>query len=789
MSVSYKLVIQNKNKKLLKEELSQFKFKDLTDFTSDMFKLTTNTIQATIVSVGAQIEYSIISSNIKSFADLKSVNEKFRKKLEVAEKLYQDAIPDSVKKDVNLLYNLVNPGAFIAKKLIDSIDAKDTLDNYIPFWWFTKYVFSWNFFKTDVKDFGKLFGVFRFNNIIWFNSFFFRKLLLGNWQTITYAINNGYLSKTGIAEFQSINNVQQLIEKYPKFEIFVRAFNTLNVVTQPVETVTTFASKWDAAKFADYLALATWLKNNPSSAPGYSQKSAEYTKMTKEISADMTKMGVGIWVDLSNMFPNILKSLTGDELAQNIQNYGGDFIDVITGIIKSNLKGLPIIGELFENGTLVIRKNQKILLEDSKDFVNKESNVSRDQLQINALSKDANEAELTVIQNLIDNKKVKTYTSQWLEFIKLTKSVKNKSQKEQASLFFEMLKFSMEYFEKIEGDLKNNLKDLQNSKSEVSQTVNKELNNKFGYELTPKGFAQKLSYDFELLCNLTRISANANLIDIELSLKEFEIICEFLKSEDLENTELMINSFKADMNKKVNFILHDKDINRKFEEIDKSFAKAFDETSRTYEDFKKAQDALLTNLKNSQKDISSILDIFVKQVSEFKKLNDVEKLQQLVELINVFSENIENTVNKIYEKLLPEIFTIKNIFEKDLNEKRLKLKNDFDDLLRKMDQKSFDIIYSDNKASFDKACSKVLMLTGQNKEQGLLFKKLQELSETKKRYEEKLKNFTATLEDQKTKSAEVAKEKQQAEQEKEESAELKINNNIKTINPIKTENN
>lgn len=784
MSGSYKLIIQNKNKKLLKEELSQFKFKDLTDFSSDMFKLTTNTIQGTIVSLGAQIEYSIISNNIKSFADLKSINEKFKKKLEVSEKLYQDAIPDSVKRDVNLLYNLVNPGAFIGKKMIDAVEGKDILDNYLPFWWFTKHVFSWEFFKTDVKKFGTLFGGYiKFNNIIWFHSFFFRRLLLDNWHAITFAINNGYLSKTGIAEFQNIKNIPELIEKYQSFDMLVRAFNALNILTQPVETITTFATKWGPAKMSDYLANATWLKNNDSTHGSYSNNLAKFTRETQEISDDMKKMGVGIWVDLSNMFPDILKSLTGESLSANIQTHGKGVIDMVIGIIKSNLKGFPVIGKLFENGKLIIRKNQKMLLEDD----NKNMTVSRHEAQTDYLSKDANEAELVVIQNLIDNKKINKYTSQWLEFIKLTNSVKNKNQKEQAELFLNMLQFSMDYFDKIETDLKDNLKELKNQKSEVSQTVNKALNNKFGYELTPKGFAQKLSYDFELLCNLTRISANANLIDIELSLKEFEIICEFLKSEDLENTELMINNFKADMNKKVNFILHDKDINKKFDEIDKSFAKTFDETSRTYEDFKKAQDALLTNLKSSQKDISTILDTFVRQVLEFKKLNEVERIQQLIELIKVFYENIQNTINKIYENLLPEIFKIKSIFEKDLNSKRLKLKEDFDDLLLKMDQKSFDIIYSDNKASFDKACNKVLMLTGQNKEQGLLFKKLQEILEVKNQHEEKLKQISANIKDQKNQSD--SKEVEQNEnKEKEESAELKINNDIKTITPIKTTN-
>ena len=56
MSGNYKLIIRNKQKILLKEDLSAHKFSDLTKFASDMVTVTTNTLRASIISIGAQVE-------------------------------------------------------------------------------------------------------------------------------------------------------------------------------------------------------------------------------------------------------------------------------------------------------------------------------------------------------------------------------------------------------------------------------------------------------------------------------------------------------------------------------------------------------------------------------------------------------------------------------------------------------------------------------------------------------------------------------------------------------------
>jgi hypothetical protein len=827
MAGHYKLVIHNKSKVILKEELSQFKFKDLTDFTSDMFKLTTGTLQATVLSLGAQLEYSFISRNIKTFADLKSVNEKFQKKIETAEKIYQDAIPESVRKDVDTLYNLTNPGAFIGKKLIDVVSNTETLDTYVPFWWFTKYVISGKFFETDVKNFGslKIFGKdIKFNNIIWYRTWLYKDLILNNWDNLTRAINEGYFTNSGIQELNGINNMDELVNRYPAVSLFITGTGIIRTLMRPIDEITSYVNNFDAERYTNFAQLRYYLTSNASAYEAakisersgaatadelsliakYEEKKAKFDSESRALIQNFTSSSAGLFFELSNLLPNLTRIISGDDFVSSLGNVTSSAATVAWNILVALAREIPIIGPMIPPGIgagpggsapiqisshiLKIKNNQKFLFETNEKNVKSENvkKISNDQKVERLKSAIPNDAELVIIEKLMNNKKLKKYTEQWLEFVKLTKSISGKNVSEQNKLFFEMLKFSMDYFGKIQTDLNQSLQDLSNEQTDIAQDVNKELKNKFQFDMNPQGFATKLSHDFEILCTLTRTTANAYLTDAEFTLKQFDVIFEFLKSGDIEKCTLLANDLKNQINKKLNFILNDKDINKKFEEIDKSITKIFDKDSRTYEEFKKSQTDLFNNLKSTKINIEKILDSFLKGINEFKDLKKLDKLNALISLIDEFMSQTNNTISEIYEKFLPKLIGLKNMFEKDLNTRRFKLKKDFDELLKKMDQKSFDLIYTENKQKLDVILNNIFQTIGQSKESGPLIKKIEELKQIKAKYIEELEKEQTTQQSDNEKN--VEEEDKNTDEQKEQKASLKINKGMKTLNPINIQN-
>jgi len=830
MAGHYKLVIHNKSKVILKEELSQFKFKDLTDFTSDMFKLTTGTLQATVLSLGAQLEYSFISRNVKTFADLKSVNEKFQKKIETAEKIYQDAIPESVRKDVDMLFNLTNPGAFIGKKLIDVVSNTETLDTYVPFWWFTKYVISGKFFETDVKNFGslKIFGKdIKFNNIIWYRTWLYKDLVLNNWDKLTKAINEGYFTNSGIQELSGINNMDELVNRYPAVSLFITGTEVIRTLMRPIDQITSYVNNFDAERYTNFAQLRYYLYNNASAyndaiqAQGsgtetaqqrsliaeYERKKAKFESESQALIQNFTSSSSGLFFELSNLLPNLTRIISGEGFVSSLGNITTNAASVAWNILVGLAREIPIIGPMIppsagagvdgsgimeiSSHILKIKNNQKFLFEanDNEKNIKTENvkKISNDQKVDRLKSAIPNDAELVIIEKLMNNKKLKKYTEQWLEFVKLTKSISGKNVAEQNKLFFEMLKFSMDYFGKIQTDLNQSLQDLSNEQTDIAQDVNKELKNKFHFEMNPQGFATKLSHDFEILCTLTRTTANAYLTDAEFTLKQFDVIFEFLKSGDIEKCTLLANDLKIQINKKLNFILNDKDINKKFEEIDKSITKIFDKDSRTYEEFKKSQTDLFNNLKSTKINIEKILDSFLKGINEFKDLKKFDKLNALISLIDEFMSQTNNTISEIYEKFLPKLIGLKNMFEKDLNTRRFKLKKDFDELLKKMDQKSFDLIYTENKQKLDVILNNIFQTIGQSKESGPLIKKIEELKQIKAKYIEELEKEQVAQQSDNEKN--VEEEDKNTDEQKEQKASLKINKGMNTLNPINIQNN
>ncbi len=817
MSGHYKLIIKN-NKKILKEELNQFKFKDLTDFSSDILKITTGTLNATVINLVAQLEYSFISKNINHFASLKSVNEKFEKKLVEAEKIYNDSIPEGVRGDVNLLFNITNPGYFIAKKFIDATSQKDSLDNYIPFWWFTKHVTSLNFFKTDVKDFGNLFGTgLRFNNILWYNSWLYRDVLIGSYDTISNAINNGLLSNSGIQRLNNIRNMNDLIREYPTVSLVVQGFSALRILMRPNDRLVNFSNTWNERRAAQYSSDILFIRNNraeydrinrmpvTSRTPAqtalhneYNTRQRRYASETNNLRRDIQNDTAGMINDLQSIIPDIVALLTSDDLVTALMNVSGQILQLIVNTLFTLVGMIPgfvsqAVGNIFSGYSLQIKNTQKMLFEDKKEEIKDTSNNNKNnQLKkFNEIQKlenyEPNPAQEIVIKNLLENKKISKYTKQWLEFSKLTKLVKNKSEKEQGELFLKMLNFSMNFFKNIETDLSQSLNSLQNkNENEVSKNINNELNKKYQYELTPQGIAKNVLYNFELACKTIRILTNIYLTDIKFNLKQFDILFDFLTVTNNENTIQQINLFKKEIESEIGFILNDQKLLTSFEKNDKLIKGIFDENSRTYEQFINLQQSLFNQLRNTKKNLLEISNNILSGINDFKELNELKKNEYLIALIDDFVKNTDNIIQNIYQNFIPSLTNFKKIFDINLNQRRYSLKKDFDEILKKMDEKSFDIIYNENKQKFDVLYKNIIDITGDNQANKLFEEKIKKLNDLKEKHLNNIAGLKNTHE-------KIEKDKENAtlrdKQENNIQNKHKEDENIKQIVPVTVESN
>lgn len=922
MSVQYKLVINQGTKKILKEDLNQFKFKDLTKFASDIIGITTNTLKATIISVGAQVEYAIISTNVKGFASLSNINKKFGEKLDAAEKLYNDAIPESVKGDVDLLFNITNPGLFVSKRLMTAVTSKEGLDQYIPFLWFSKYLLSADFFKTDVENFGKLFG-FKFNNIIWFKGWIYKDLIIDNINFIKDSINSGVLTKTNIEALKNIQTLDQLTQKYTSVAVFFRVFKVVEAFASPITEFYEFCHKWTPVTYYEMISDVTnyefavkELKDLETNNRDGSNKLAIENQKIKikklqeikdknlgEFLKDMKNSAATIFKHELELLPNVVKIFVGEDSYENIVKpamksglmsllyiFGSVLnvpIDTLNGWIEkvnTVLKLLPLPTSVSieipkipripdgstqtssennptpptqstqtqqptqvqqpqrrntstnrtqtstpppppqpqltpqpsrrssieqkpentrnngddsdyveESAILVLKNNQKFLTEvtNTEQQNEEESNISQSSLtDLKEFKLDKfmpNDAEELIIRNLIDDKKVSKYTKQWIEFTKLTTQVRNKNFQAQAELFNKMLDFSLKYFDNIQSDLQNALQSLNDNKSDESKLIESELNKKFKFNMTPQGFAEKISFDFELMCNLNRTYAGSYLTNIKFIFDQNKIIYSFLKKQNLDDLELSINALQNEVTKKSDFILNDEKVNKKFETINKEVIKLFDENSRTFEDFKKAKDDLFKTIEDNKKNILSFCEKLRNNIKELRKVNEAELLPLLIVLIDEFVITNQKNIDEIYNIFLPKLKELKNTFDVVLKNKKDIIKKNFDQILVRMDLRSVDVIYQENRDLFIKIFDDCIKQIGTNKESGPFYKNIKELETVKKQYEEKLQELQNQTKQAEKPQIEDDKDEITQNSSKKEKAALKINNDIKMINPIPIE--
>ena len=259
----YKLLINNQQKQIIKED--KFSLEDTSRFLEDLLNTGTNLIKATVISLGAMWEHAVMTSEMVGFASLENINKRFLEKINEANKLYNEAVPESVRGDVDFLFNVNNPAIFIGKKVIDLAANRETREMYIPFAWSLRYIFSGEFFKNDVKDFGKVFGDIGFNNIIWYKGWFYRKLIFNNLNDLQNAINNGLLSKSGINSLKSLESMDDVIREYPKVVFFLRGLKAVETYHNPTLQFYDFCKRWNGEKFFRLASLSYYINEKDES--------------------------------------------------------------------------------------------------------------------------------------------------------------------------------------------------------------------------------------------------------------------------------------------------------------------------------------------------------------------------------------------------------------------------------------------------------------------------------------------------------------------------------------------
>ncbi len=887
MSGYYKLVIQNKQKEILQESgLMQYSFKkDVLPVFQDIFKTSTNLVRATVISVGATLEYQIISQNVKGFASLANINKKFQEKIEEADKLYKEAIPESVRGDVETLFGLTNPAMFMGRRLLESVNTKN-MDSYIPFWWFTKYLLSKDFFTTDVKKFGELFGAFKFNNIIWFKGWIHKKLIISNFNF--FKDNVHLLSKSNIESLKGIKTVNDLAAKSNKVLYFLRAFKAYESLVSPVVEFYDFCEKWQPGMLQMYENITVYehevakLKEMSESDPGYSaqkQKVEEVRikrdKLLRQFGKDMNLAAGTILKHEMEYIPNIIKIFSGEEFYDQVivptvsaetrklyysaLFFLGGYLNAPIDKLNKGIDALNILipgdfdipniptfptdptppsdndnnnnrgnNNLNNNGSennnnnrgnnldnrdqpmesyvLKITDQTKFLFEKNLNLnatnVNRPeiATINKEQSELQTVSdEDLNElrelglnkyspngAEEIIIRNLLSDTKISKASKQWLELTKITNQLKNKSYEVKKETFFKMLSLSLKYFDNIQTELSNSLNDLKNDQTDVSKKVNAEFNKKYKFELTPQGFAKKLSYDFELLCNINTIYVGSYLINIQFIIEKNQIIYKFLKNHDMAETRLLINNLRNNVNKKL-FI--DDKLVKKFESMNKEISNLFGETSRTFEIFMQAQSNLQKAVEENKKNIFSFCNNYMSVINDFEKLTEIDVLNKLNDMITEFDLTLQVNMEEIYNNFLPSLKKLKDNFNINLRNKKDSLKQEFDQILIRMDLQSFDKIYTENKVKFDERYNECIKYIGLSKEGSKLYSNLTELKDLQKVYQEKI-NQIASKQITKTENETqkiIPRDENTTKTKKSDKATLKINTN--QINPISVNTN
>jgi hypothetical protein len=824
MHNQYKLIIKD-NIKILKEDASQYSVRDLKSFVTDIYQIVSKTTEATIRSFSAQLEYIILATKTMGFADMKSLNEDFEQKLKKASELYDASIPEKLKDDVDTLLTFSNPGVFMLQKATNALNEKDNLLSSAPFYKFAKDLVSGEYFKTNVENWGKkgLFGI-PFNNIIWYKGFVYKDLLYNNIKYLQKYVDEGGLSSSDL----KITDMNDLKRKMPivwygiksadVFEIYHRGtFTFYDFCKNANNTMLGYMEREIKHRLLEEPAAGTpdWTRWNNEQTTLREEKERILNDFMSSCSNNLSQLNNQVpdayrliteaingrpeEFEMSVLFGTLLGAAgTVDRFVQTATAPIGaaantwtalshplQFLGSLVGINPPpSPSGIPAfflqlrdaINDFFlieSNSKLLFKGNKKMLLEneDKQEQKSKKRNIS--------FVDEQNEMINELIPDSDKSKKLK----EWKEFILRVKSINpNDNQNKKNKLILEMMEYSLKFFDQVFDELKGKLKLIEDESNEFTQNFNKKIEKKFGFETTPKGFATKQNFDFELICENSRLTSVSHIMNIEIILEELNILKNLLmniEKNDNKNINLLINQFKNKLIEKEK-IINDNATLKKFNSVYAQIKKEFGEKSKTLENFE-------NNIKNSRNNFNNLkkqsfqfcdnINNIVEKRVEIK--TEAEIINLLKSIITNIEQNSKNMNEKIYSNLLPSLEKNKNYFEKDLKDMKNNLNEKFGEIAEKINIESFDKIYNENIQKFYYAYNQCMKILKAIDSKNILNDILQNLNNKISNYDN---NLNKNEKDQLIKQKDV-------NNKDEDIATLSISNDQKSLTPITVKSN
>ncbi len=442
--------------------------------------------------------------------------------------------------------------------------------------------------------------------------------------------------------------------------------------------------------------------------------------------------------------------------------------------------------------TLKIEKeNKKIIKEEQKKEIlpvsknNKENQISSNP-QPNIIdflkSKNPNEAEDVLIKNLIDRKDIDKRTKDWLQINEKLHSTppEQKTNQRMSKTFIEMLDFTLNFFNIVKNDMNKALGDLKNEQSQTSQNVNKSFDKNFKMKLTPREFASYSLFEFELLCVINRVHVGTYLKNIELIMNQNQIIVNLLKNpHDLRLIKSSISIFKNSLEKYD--VLRDPNAIKKFEQIDKEIKKRFDKSEAALADLNESKNALYEHNQTMIENARRFCEQLSNDLLTFEEKSDdnLEFAQKLSQAADAFVEEIENSNEKIKNKLSKDMKALKERFDKELGRRKDLLQQRFGELLKKEGLKSFQQAYNENASIFNSIYQSCMSKIDDSK--------LSELLSAAKQFKEKYNSNLKKIESQIEKEKDTVTQ-QQDDTVDDQKAKLKITNNTTELTPVSVQN-
>ncbi len=722
MKKQYALVIKN-NKKILKEDVGEYE-----QFFKNMYSIISNTVQGTLVNLSAQLEWVVLSKNISGFADLTETHKHFQEKVNDSKKLYEDAIPASIKDDVDALVGITNPGFFLTKKTADYLLNADGIIKVLPFQKFVKSLITNDFYKTSVENWGEIFG-FKFNNILWYNGFVYQDLLFNNINELKRLINGGKI-KIGEA---SIVDMNDLNNKFPVFSFFFKASDFLETYLSPQLTFYNFFKNQHQALAQIIIEEAQLGKEPLKGTAAWTQWDIKKTHIQTLKTNFVSKMktdAVNGMARMSSMMPRLYENMmnepwSGSQMYQTLSStiaitdpaletiQQGIKTAVETAMPRStaNADFYKAFDELqkaiknaaqTETALIRIKKNQIILLEDisnktSNKFLNKQDleNFKLDKNQQTGF--ELSDSQKDRLLDLFDDKEKNEILENWKNLVSKAKTMSpSNSPKQKALLILTMAETANRFFDQIFQQTEKKINQLQDQESEFSEKYNKNLVKEIGFEADPTGFCKKVTFDFELYCKTIRMMSILHMMNIELIFKQVSIF-ELLIDTNIQDSDILsaINELKQNIENTKKEISSD-NVERRFENLYNQIKKEFTEESQTLSNFKKTKDGKQKEFEKFEKSIQDFCENINTIITERAKMkSEIEKANYNIHLIDECLKYMKQLNDKSI-KIKTELNKINSIFSVNVKQSKEDINKNFGEIAAKINLKSVDDIYNEN---------------------------------------------------------------------------------------------